>query len=211
MVLKNFESSGILMTEQMDELMLEKSVPRISRVSKAEITGYGSYVHGIEGDLRFRAPEVMLGKSYDSKADSWSFGVIMFHLLAGRLPFGENTKDLPSDTKSIEEAIQNYEGFDQLQRMVISRGHSAQSVDLLKKLMHKDPKQRLPISVALRHKWFSMKLDVPPGRSLEPKEKDNSKLKIRKELSRCSSISGRDKAKMTSKRSQSRGLALMNF
>ena len=84
-------------------------------------------------------------------------------------------------------------------------------MDLLKKLMHKDPKQRLPISVALRHKWFSMKLDVPPGRSLEPKEKDNSKLKIRKELSRCSSISGRDKAKMTSKRSQSRGLALMNF
>ena len=104
-VLKNLESSGILMTEQMDEHMLDKSVPRISRLSKAEITGYGSYVHGIEGDHRFRAPEVMLGKSYDSKADTWSCGVIMFHLLAGRLPFGESTKDHTCDSKSVEEAI----------------------------------------------------------------------------------------------------------
>ena len=75
--------------------MLEKSVPRISRLSKAEITGYGAHVHGIEGDIRFRPPEVMLGKCYDSKADIWSFGVIMFHLLAGTLPFGSSSKDLP--------------------------------------------------------------------------------------------------------------------
>ena len=31
--------------------------------------------------------------------------------------------------------------------------------------MHKDPKSRLSINVALRHKWFTMKLDVA-GRSV---------------------------------------------
>ena len=113
------------MTENENAFMLEKSVPRISRLSKAEITGYESHVHGIEGDIRFRAPEVMLGKSYDSRADTWSFGVIMFHLLTGTLPFGGSTKDLPKDTRDIEEAIQNFDGFDTLQKHILSRGHSA--------------------------------------------------------------------------------------
>lgn len=114
-VVKNLESSGILMTENFEEFMLEKSVPRLSRLNKAEITGYGSYVHGIEGDPRFRAPEVMLGKCYDSKADTWSFGVILFHLLAGELPF---------DGDYAEDNIQNYQDFDSLTKFILSRGHS---------------------------------------------------------------------------------------
>ena len=114
-ILKNLESSGILMTEHDD--MREKSIPRISRLDKAEITGYESYVHEIEGDVRFRAPEVMLGKSYDVKADSWSFGVIIFHVLTGSLPFGNSSKKSypdPTESKLIEEKIQNYDTFDLL-------------------------------------------------------------------------------------------------
>ena len=49
--------------------------------------GYGAYCHGQFGDIRFRAPEVLRGSHYDFKADSWSFGVLIFELLAGRLPF----------------------------------------------------------------------------------------------------------------------------
>ena len=75
-ILRNLESTGILMTET--EEMVEKSIPRISRFNKAEIIGYDCHVHSIVGDIRFRAPEVLLGKHYDFKADSWSFGVILF-------------------------------------------------------------------------------------------------------------------------------------
>lgn len=86
-VLKNLESSGILMTEVDSEFMLNRSIPRISRLNKAEIMGYGAHCHSIFGDIRFRAPEVVSGKHYDFKADSWSFGVILFQLLTGKLPF----------------------------------------------------------------------------------------------------------------------------
>ena len=37
-ILKNLESSGILMTDN--------EIPRISRLNKAEIMGYGAYCHG---------------------------------------------------------------------------------------------------------------------------------------------------------------------
>jgi serine/threonine protein kinase len=75
------------MTDVGKELMLEKSVPRISRLDKSEIMGYEGHCHSMFGDIRFRAPEVLKGKSYDFKADSWSFGIIIFQILAGRLPF----------------------------------------------------------------------------------------------------------------------------
>lgn len=42
---------------------------------------------GIFGDINFRAPEVLEGLPYNWKADSWSLGVIIFHMLTGSYPF----------------------------------------------------------------------------------------------------------------------------
>lgn len=38
------------------------------------------------GSPMFMAPEVLLAEDYDSKADIWSFGVIMYQLLMGKYP-----------------------------------------------------------------------------------------------------------------------------
>jgi serine/threonine protein kinase len=53
--------------------------------------GYEESTTGMFGDLRFKAPEVINGESYNFKADVWSFGIIMFEILTGCLPFDSET------------------------------------------------------------------------------------------------------------------------
>mmetsp|Transcript_5138 Transcript_5138/g.13514 ORF Transcript_5138/g.13514 Transcript_5138/m.13514 type:complete len:105 (+) Transcript_5138:774-1088(+) len=39
------------------------------------------------GSVQWAAPEVLLGLEYDASCDQWGFGVLIWELLTGRLPF----------------------------------------------------------------------------------------------------------------------------
>jgi len=43
------------------------------------------------GTPLYMAPEVLAGAMYDSQADIWSFGVTLFELLTGKVPFDGNS------------------------------------------------------------------------------------------------------------------------
>ena len=87
-VVRDLDSGKILMTDNSNI-----GFPRIANLNKAILLGPHEKTEDLYGDIRFKAPEVVQGKKYDSKADCWSFGVIMFLMLAKHHPFREGVTD----------------------------------------------------------------------------------------------------------------------
>lgn len=88
--------------------------PRICRVSNALVMDYNARTTGVYGDIRYKAPEVVSGKPYDFKAEAWSYGVLLFFMLTGKLPFDQAASkksdchegsDCSVDLNSLEHSI----------------------------------------------------------------------------------------------------------
>ena len=92
------------------------------------------------GTITYVAPEVLNKEFYDKKIDCWSLGVISYLLLGGCLPFNsENNEEIFHSILLIEP---NYENL-------INRGISYIGINFVKKLLNKNPNNRLNIEEAL--------------------------------------------------------------
>lgn len=97
------------------------------------------------GTPYFVAPEVLLGNGYDTKADMWSLGVIVYSLLSGDLPFtGRTHLEL---FKKILGGKVDLEGE-------AWRDISDVAKDLIQKLLVVDPCSRYSAVDALEHGWI---------------------------------------------------------
>jgi calcium-dependent protein kinase len=99
------------------------------------------------GTLSYVAPEV-LKKSYTGKCDLWSLGVILFILLAGYMPFSGAER---VQRKAIEDG--NYSWRPERWKNV-----SEKAIDLVKRLLTKDPAARLSAEQALAHPFIELRL-----------------------------------------------------
>jgi len=98
------------------------------------------------GSLEYAAPELLSGKGYDTKADMWSVGVIIFTIVAGYQPF--QARD---DSRLLRSIITgNFEFHDSHWCFI-----SSEAKDLINKLLCVDPKKRLSAQDALKHEWFN--------------------------------------------------------
>ncbi|CAO3579831.1 unnamed protein product [Absidia cylindrospora] len=95
------------------------------------------------GSLYFAAPELLRARDYiGPEVDIWSFGVVLFVLVCGRVPFDDTS--LPVLHQKIKAGIVDYP--DHL---------SKECVDLLSKILQVDPKRRESLAFVRNHPWMN--------------------------------------------------------
>jgi len=94
------------------------------------------------GTLDYLPPEMIEGHSHDDKVDVWNVGVLCFELLVGKPPF---------------EAPTNHETYRKITRVEIFYPDYVPkgAVDLISKLLRKEPCNRLPLDGVLVHPWIT--------------------------------------------------------
>ena len=99
----------------------------------------------VVGSPYYVAPEVLHGK-YDQSCDMWSIGIILYVMLCGYPPF-----DGPTKNSIFRAILKGQLEFDEKDW----QGTSDSVKDLIKKLLNREPKERLSAEQALEHEWFN--------------------------------------------------------
>ncbi|ETO17436.1 Protein kinase domain containing protein [Reticulomyxa filosa] len=102
------------------------------------------------GTAHYVAPEVLSQIPYDTQADMWSLGVIIYMLLCGFPPFFDATGNQKRLYQLIKSGKFRFPSpyWDYI---------SEQAKDVIKGLLTKDPKQRMTAAEVLAHPWIAGK------------------------------------------------------
>ncbi|XP_069929385.1 ribosomal protein S6 kinase alpha-2 isoform X1 [Oryctolagus cuniculus] len=96
----------------------------------------------------FVAPEVLKRQGYDAACDVWSLGILLYTMLAGFTPFANGPEDTP------EEILARIGSG----KYALSGGNwdsvSEAAKDVVSKMLHVDPQQRLTAVQVLKHPWI---------------------------------------------------------
>jgi calcium-dependent protein kinase len=113
------------------------------------------------GTLAYVAPEV-LDKSYTSQCDMWSFGVVVFIVLFGYMPF------YGAEANQVQMIRQGkYNEKAQVWNRVSKEGQ-----DFVRKCLVVDPSVRLTPQAALDHPWVKQRDDVERTNSVKVVDQD---------------------------------------
>ncbi|XP_076976946.1 ribosomal protein S6 kinase alpha-2 isoform X6 [Tamandua tetradactyla] len=95
----------------------------------------------------FVAPEVLKRQGYDAACDVWSLGILLYTMLAGFTPFANGPDDTP------EEILARIGSG----KYALSGGNwdsiSDAAKDVVSRMLHVDPQQRLTAVQVLTHPW----------------------------------------------------------
>lgn len=136
---RDLKPENLLYKSMADDSKLLVADFGLSRVIEPEVQM--STVCGTPG---YCAPEMLRGNVYTPAVDMWSIGVITYILLCGYEPF------FADDEKTMyKKIIKGDYKFDSPFWDEISEN----AKDLVRKLLHLNPKERLTASQALKHPW----------------------------------------------------------
>jgi len=98
------------------------------------------------GSVSYVSPDVLSGKGYTNKCDLWSLGVIVFMLLAGYAPFSGDAQSMKRLIKAGQVDWSRPGNWSEV---------SQDARDFVKKLLTRDPAERLDANAALSHPWLT--------------------------------------------------------
>src|SRR5688572_809699 len=82
---RDFHSGNILYENESDVIISDLGI------SKSSIDNNDNEIYGV---IPYIAPEILRGKEYTTASDIYSFGMIMWELITGRMPFWDQNNDI---------------------------------------------------------------------------------------------------------------------
>ncbi|KAI4375811.1 hypothetical protein MLD38_013637 [Melastoma candidum] len=112
-------------------LMDENEVVKVADFGVARVKSHSGVMTAETGTYRWMAPEVIEHKPYDHKADVFSFGVVLWELLTGKLPY-ELLTPLQAAVGVVQKCL----------RPTIPKNTHPKLVELLERCWQQDPELR---------------------------------------------------------------------
>eukprot|EP00954_Amorphochlora_amoebiformis_P011366 889646-Amorphochlora_amoeboformis.AAC.1 len=137
----------------------ENSIIKIIDFGMAKHVEPNEYYHRQCGTFYYKAPEILFEAGYNTPADMWSMGVIMFAVLYGTLPFRSRNRDPRKKVREVEDMI--VKGFSPVLRKgegpwFDSRAKVSESArNLIAELLQRNPEKRMTAEEVLKHAWFT--------------------------------------------------------
>lgn len=124
------------------------------------------------GSPGYLAPEMLRRPTYTKQVDAFSCGVLLYYLLCGQLPFdGDSSSAVLTKNRACRIYFQPSLWSDV----------SKTAIELVLKLTHPDPLQRLTPEQALQHSWLSTAHTAPTLRPL--------RMEVMRSIATCDRIS----------------------
>jgi serine/threonine-protein kinase TNNI3K len=136
---RDLKSTNVLLTKNLDAKLTDFGISR-ERGDSTMTSNVGSWL--------WMAPEVMLGKQYDEKADIFSFGVVLSELDTQKIPYS-HARESGTGRKLPEMVMLNMVSAGRL-TVAFSDGADADMVAIGRACVALDPKRRPKASEVLR-------------------------------------------------------------
>lgn len=101
------------------------------------------------GTLDYLPPEMIEGREHSEKVDYWALGVLTFEFLVGKPPFEDLSGQHATYRKICKVDLR------------IPDSVSPEAADLIRRLLRKNPAERLPLTQVRQHPWV-VKYRPPP-------------------------------------------------